>query len=251
MEDKFLDEILEKMIEDSVNAYVDEEIEKANSQIKDEEIEFSDIHKAKMKKLFKEAKNRENKKVVVAIGKKIAIVVLCAMLITAGLVGTVDAWRREVIKFIMKSNDDNYMSITFGDDNNTEESGDIENTEDSGDNTFIIDDIHFMYVPEGFEYVKAKENTKLEYYSFVDNSENENLKLKKEVINNIGKFVDIEETSSEKYKFEDKEVFKVTKNARVYYIWNIENMLYSVCSNIENEEIILKFIENIKILKNI
>lgn len=251
MEDKFLDEILEKMIEDSVNAYVDEEIEKANNQIKDEEIEFSDIHKAKMKKLFKEAKNRENKKAVAAIGKKIAIVVLCAMLITVGLVGTVDAWRREVIKFIMKSNDDNYMSITFGDDNNTEESGDIENAEDSGDNTFIIDDIHFMYVPEGFEFVKSDESNKAQYYSFLSNNKDKNLKLKKEVINNIEKFVDIEETSSEKYKFEDKEVFKVRKSERVYYIWNVENTLYSVCSNIENEEIILKFIENIKILKNI
>lgn len=251
MEDKFLDEILEKMIEDSVNAYVDEEIEKANNQIKDEEIEFSDIHKAKMKKLFKEAKNRENKKAVAAIGKKIAIVVLCAMLITAGLVGTVDAWRREVIKFIMKSNDDNYMSITFGDDNNTEESGDIENAEDSGDNTFIIDDIHFMYVPEGFEFSKQNEMNKAQYYSFLNKNKDESLKLKKEVINNIEKFVDIEETNSEKYKFEDKEVFKVIKSDRVHYVWYIDNVSYSVCSNIENEEIILKFIENIKILKNI
>lgn len=251
MEDKFLDEILEKMIEDSVNAYVDEEIEKANNQIKDEEIEFSDIHKAKMKKLFKEAKNRENKKAVAAIGKKIAIVVLCAMLITVGLVGTVDAWRREVIKFIMKSNDDNYMSITFGDDNNTEESGDIENAEDSGDNTFIIDDIHFMYVPEGFEFSKKDEGNKIQYYSFLRNNKKENLKLKKETINNTEKFIDIEKTSSEKYKFEDKEVFKVIKSDRVHYVWYIGNASYSVCSNIENEEIILKFIENIKILKNI
>lgn len=75
--------------------------------------------------------------------------------------------------------------------------------------------------------------------------------MKKESINDIGKLIDIEMASSEKYDFEDKEVFKVRKDTRVYYIWNVENILYSICSDIEDEKIILKFIENIKILKNI
>ena len=108
-----------------------------------------------------------------------------------------------------------------------------------------------MYVPEGFEYTKTKENVKLQYYSFINSNDGKNLKLKKESINDIGKLIDIEMASSEKYDFEDKEVFKVRKNTRVYYIWNVKNILYSICSDIEDEKIILKFIENIKILKNI
>ena len=258
MEDKFLNEVLEKMIEEAAKMYVEEENENVDIKLENEKVEFSDVHNAKMKKLFKELKNRENKKTAMHVAKRVAIIVLCVMLITAGLVGTVEAWRKEVIKFIMKSNDNNYMSISFGDD---EHSGETEESEESGDisgdiirkedNTYIIDGIHFMYVPEGFEYTKTKENVKLQYYSFINSNDGKNLKLKKESINDIGKLIDIEMASSEKYDFEDKEVFKVRKNTRVYYIWNVKNILYSICSDIEDEKIILKFIENIKILKNI
>ena len=261
MEDKFLNEVLEKMIEDAAKMYVEEENENVDIKLENEKVEFSDVHNAKMKKLFKEVKNRENKKTAMHVAKRVAIIVLCVMLITAGLVGTVEAWRKEVIKFIMKSNDNNYMSIFFGDD---EHSGETEENEEYGesgdisgdiirkeDNTYIIDGIHFMYVPEGFEFVKKNESGKAQYYSFKKEEDNKLIKLKKETISDIGKLVDIEEASNEKYTFEDKEVFKVKKGSRVYYVWNVENILYGVCSDIEDEKIILKFIENIKILKNI
>lgn len=260
MEDKFLNEVLEKIIEDAAKMYVEGENENIDTKLENEKVEFSDVHNAKMKKLFKEIKNRENKKTAMCVAKRVAIIVLCVMLITAGLVGTVEAWRKEVIKFIMKSNDNNYMSISFGDDNNSgeteengkfEESGDISgDIIDKEDNTYIIDGIHFMYVPEGFEYTKTKENTKLQFYGF-ENNEKLKIKMKRETISDIGKLIDIEEASNEKYTLEDKEVFKVKKGSRVYYVWNVENILYGVCSDIEDEKIILKFIENIKILKNI
>lgn len=261
MEDKFLNEVLEKMIEDAAKMYVEEENENIDIKLENEKVEFSDVHNAKMKKLFKEVKNRENKKTAMHVAKRVAIIVLCVMLITAGLVGTVEAWRKEVIKFIMKSNDNNYMSISFGDD---EHSGETEESEEYGesgdisgdiirkeDNTYIIDGIHFMYVPDGFEFVKKNEGGKAQYYSFKNNKENKLIKIKAETVNDIGKFVDIEETTSKKYEFEDKEVFKVMKNNRVHYVWYIDNVSYSICSDIEDEKIILKFIENIKILKNI
>lgn len=260
MEDKFLNEVLEKMIEDAAKMYVEEENENIDIKLENEKVEFSDVHNAKMKKLFKELKNRENKKTAMHVAKRVAIIVLCVMLITAGLVGTVEAWRKEVIKFIMKSNDNNYMSISFGDD---EHSGETEESEEYGesgdisgdiirkeDNTYIIDGIHFTYVPEGFEFVQKNESAKMQFYSF-ENDMKSKIKLKKETINNIGKLVDIEKTTNEKYEFEDKEVFKVMKNNRVHYVWYVGNVSYSVCSNVENEKIILKFIENIKILKNI
>lgn len=262
MEDKFLNEVLEKIIEDAAKMYVEGENENIDTKLENEKVEFSDVHNAKMKKLFKEIKNRENKKTAMCVAKRVAIIVLCVMLITAGLVGTVEAWRKEVIKFIMKSNDNNYMSISFGDDNNSGETEENREFEESGDvsgdviinkedNTYIIDGIHFMYVPEGFEFVKKNESGKAQYYSFKKEEDNKLIKLKKETINNIGKLVDIEKTTSEKYEFEDKEVFKVMKNNRVHYVWYINNVSYSICSDIEDEKTILKFIENIKILKNI
>lgn len=261
MEDKFLNEVLEKIIEDAAKMYVEGENENIDTKLENEKVEFSDVHNAKMKKLFKEIKNRENKKTAMYVTKRVAIIVLCVMLITAGLVGTVEAWRKEVIKFIMKSNDNNYMSISFGDDNNSGETEENREFEESGDvsgdviinkedNTYIIDGIHFTYVPEGFEFVQKNETERMQFYSF-ENDMKLKIKMKKEIINDIGKLVDIEKASNEKYEFEDKEVFKVKKGTRIYYAWNMKSTLYCVCSDIEDEKIILKFIENIKILKNI
>ena len=105
-------------------------------------------------------------------------------------------------------------------------------------------------MPKGFEFVQKNESEKAQFYAF-ENSGKSKIKIKKEKISDIGKLVDIEEASNEKYTFEDKEVFKVKKGSRVHYVWNMENVLYGVCSDIENEKIILKFIENIKIFKNI
>ena len=53
MEDKFLNEVLEKMIEDAAKMYVEEENENIDIKLENEKVEFSDVHNAKMKKLFK------------------------------------------------------------------------------------------------------------------------------------------------------------------------------------------------------
>lgn len=64
------------------------------------------------------------------------------------------------------------------------------------------------------------------------------------------KYSDIEDTNNEKINFEDKEVFKVKKeNIRIKYVWYDDRNSYDVSSNINDEET-LRFIENIKILKN-
>ena len=77
------------------------------------------------------------------------------------------------------------------------------------------------------------------------------IRIKKEqFFADFGKESDIEKATNEKIEFEDKEVFKVTKeNIRIMYIWYENDEVYIVTSSIEEKET-LKFIENIKILKN-
>lgn len=296
MKNEFLDEILEKTINEASQMYVGENADITNAENEEETIQFSDIHNAKMKKLFREIKAKEQKKKIRRVLKSVAAVVLITLMIMTGFVGTVKAWREEVIQFILKFSNNNYMSISFGENESLSGekenfNNEIENNENSGDsetiniaitsgdnkesvnnedddiyeesgeniireekielenNTFVVDDIQFLYVPVGFEYIKNDQNNRARYYSFWDYTTNEKIKLKKETVKDIGKLIDIEKASSQKYDFEDKEVFKIKKDNRIHYIWYIENDLYTVCSDIKDESETLKFIENIKILK--
>lgn len=77
------------------------------------------------------------------------------------------------------------------------------------------------------------------------------IQLKKTIFfGNFGKFSDIEKANGEKFIFEDKEVYRIVKDTgRIRYVWNDKWVFYEVSGSVE-EKTILKFIENIKILKN-
>ena len=245
MDNKFFDKLLDNVIEEASEMYLEKE-EKEYKEV--EEVMFSDTHNQKMKELFKSVRRNESKKEIVKISKKVAVIVLCTTLITCGLVSTVEAWRKEVIKFIMKNNDDNYMSINFGDTSNFY-SGDLSTEEEIEEtNTYITDEIKFMYLPEGFEFENKKNEPKYDYFRFINKMEY--IDFVRESLEERLKDADLEETYNEKFVFEDKEVFKIIKaDKRIYYVWYDDYYLYEVLSDIEEIEI-LKFIENIKILKN-
>lgn len=235
MENKFLDKMYENMLEEAAMMYL-----KTEKVSKTKNVEFSELHEQKMKKLFRKVKNQEKIKSINKISKKVAIVLICALIITCGLITSVKAWRKEVIKFIMKNNDDNYMSINFGEE---------ERSIDNNINYYKTDEIHFMYLPEGFTYYKDKKNNKINSISFC--KEEEKFILLKEDINKFMKEADIEKTCNEKIETKDKEIFKIEKeNGRISFVWYGEKYAYEVYSNLEEEEI-LKIIKNIEILKEI
>lgn len=167
MEKDFFDKILDQVIEEASTIYVENEKIEASHL---DDIEFSDIHKQKMKNLFKEIKREESRKKAVRLTKKIAVIVLCALVITAGLVTSVQAWREQVVKFIMKNNDDNYMSIKFGDDSEEELNNEEVVSGDDEENAFIIDDMKFLYLPDGFKFYEKELRESFIFYSFINRS---------------------------------------------------------------------------------
>ena len=247
IEKEFLDKILDQTIEEASTIYVEKQLDKENES--DKEIKFSDIHNEKMKEVFKKAKRKDFKVKAIRVSKKVAIVLIGVIAITGILVTSVEAWRKEVVKFIMKNNQDNYMSIKFGnpeDEVDDYYSGDTEFSENT--NQYITDEIKFLYLPEGFKYIKDEESKYFNYWNFKNNEQF--IYLKKDLLGNISKEADIEKTYNERIEFEDKEVFKIVKNdGRVIFVWYDEKNTYTVASTISEQET-LKFIENIKILKN-
>lgn len=237
MENKFLDKMYENMIEEAAMMYL-----KTEKVSKTKNVKFSEVHEQKMKKLFRKVKNEERIKNINKVTKKVAVILVCTLAITCGLITSVKAWRKEIVKFIMKNNDDNYMSIKFGEEQ--EESGDIEET-----NQYKTDEIHFMYLPDGFEVSEADSN-QLSQSVFFRNSNDNYIVILREYIKKFSKEADIEKTCSEKLKTKDKEIFKIVKEERTSFVWYGEKYVYEVYSDLEEEEI-LKIIKNIKILKEI
>ena len=237
MENKFLDKMYENMIEEAAMMYL-----KTEKVSKTKNVKFSEVHEQKMKKLFRKVKNEERIKNINKVTKKVAVILVCTLAITCGLITSVKAWRKEIVKFIMKNNDDNYMSIKFGEEQ--EESGDIEET-----NQYKTDEIHFMYLPEGFEVSELDLNQFSEGVFFRNNNGDYIITLR-EYISEFLKDADIEKTCSEKIKTKDKEIFKIVKEERTSFVWYGEKYAYEVYSSLGEEEI-LKVIKNIKILKEI
>lgn len=243
MDKEFLDKIFEQTLEEASTIYL--ENEKVDEELED--YKFSDIHNKKMEMLFNKVKKDENRKKYAVYAKRVAMVVVCATLITCGLITTVEAWRKEVVKFIMKNNDDNYMSIKFGDDTTYEEP-ETNETDVKEPNQYITDEVKFMYLPEGFEFHKIENIDNIIYYNF--KTKENYICFRNEILGNVFKESDIEKTSNEKIDFGDKQVFKIIKdNGRINYVWYDNQKIYSVLSDISEEET-LKFIEKIKILKN-
>lgn len=259
MEDKFYDKILDQLIDEAIPIYLENELSnESEKETNVEEVEFSDIHNAKMKKLFKEMKATENRTKMLLVTKKIAVILVAVIAIMTVYVGTVQAWKKKVINFIMQNNSNNYMSISFGEKSGDEElenkeSGDAIIDEENGESEpLIVDNIQFLYVPEGFEYEDNRENGTLEYWDFINEELVLFISLKKEKITEIDKFVDLEKVDSKNLTYGDKEVFRMKKeNDRMGFVWHDEEYVYNVYSNMETEEEVLKFIDNIRILKKI
>ncbi len=243
MDNQFFERMFENIIDESAPFYLQKEENKIK-EIEVEEVNFSDLHKAKMEKLFKQVRMEERREKAFAVTRRMALIVLCAVITFSCLIGSVEAWRKEVIKFIMKQNPNNYMSIAFCDPSGDESSGETET------NSVEVDGIKFLYVPEGFEYEVANDDHLYGFYHFKNGKSFITFKIekisRKSLIN-----VDLEDVHSEMLSLGNKEVFKTIKaNNRIYYVWYDDMMAYSVLSNIEDEKEVLKFIENIKILKN-
>lgn len=237
MENKFLDKMYENMLEEATMMYL-----KTEKVSKTKNVKFSEVHEQKMKKLFRKVKNEERIKNINKVTKKVAVILVCTLAITCGLVTSVKAWRKEIIKFIMKNNDDNYMSIKFGEEQ--EESGDTEET-----NQYKTDEIYFMYLPDGFEVSEFESSKLLNGIAF--QRDIDYIMTLREYVGGFLKEADIEKTCSEKIKTKDKEIFKIIKeDGRMSFVWYGEKYAYEVYSSLGEEEI-LKVIKNIKILKEI
>ena len=114
-------------------------------------------------------------------------------------------------------------------------------------NSYVTENIQFLYLPEGFEKELEKVIPQYQYYKFANRPSYFWIRINKKTDYYFD--TDVEKTDNEKISLTDKEVFKRQKDDLFNYFWKDETNFYEIESNFSEGEM-LKIIENIKILEN-
>ena len=236
MSHDLMDDIFEQVLEEASNQYVD-----SVEPLEDEKVVLSELHEAKMKKLMADFQKQERMKKYASLSKKVAVILIATVAIFGGLVITVEAIKKQMKESKLEERKNEYMSISFLDQD------EYEKTEENV-NSYQDEFISFGYLPEGFEIEYEKEARRTQYYKFVNGSQSIGFRVnsKESYFSNV----DLEDAVSETFTINDNKIVKKIKNDSVIsYIWSDDEYKYAIVSKDISDEILLKVIEKIKILK--
>ena len=195
-----------------------------DSELKEEEVDFSEIHKKKMNRLFAKQKNKENIICISRITKKIAIVLFLFITISFTLIFSVQAWRAKFLNYIMEKTD-SYIEFDF----------DVKNS-------YSNDRVNLLYVPDDFE--KSKESMVGDVMITKFNNEKDYFCI--QVSSVEGKMqVDVEDSEIEEIIGENSDIMIIKKAEKISLVWQDGFYSYVLYGNIEKEEL-LKIAYNVK-----
>lgn len=199
-------------------------IDVLDSELKEEKVDFSEIHKKKMNRLFAKQKNKENIICISRITKKIAIVLFLFITISFTLIFSVQAWRAKFLNYIMEKTD-SYIEFDF----------DVKNS-------YSNDRVNLLYVPDNFE--KSKESMVGDVMITKFNNEKDYFCI--QVSSVEGKMqVDVEDSEIEEIIGENSDIMIIKKAEKISLVWQDGFYSYVLYGNIEKEEL-LKIAYNVK-----
>lgn len=199
-------------------------IDVLDSELKEEKVDFSEIHKKKMNRLFAKQKNKENIICISRITKKIAIVLFLFITISFTLIFSVQAWRAKFLNYIMEKTD-SYIEFDF----------DVKNS-------YSNDRVNLLYVPDDFE--KSKESMVGDVMITKFNNEKDYFCI--QVSSVEGKMqVDVEDSEIEEIIGENSDIMIIKKAEKISLVWQDGFYSYVLYGNIEKEEL-LKIAYNVK-----
>ena len=221
MKDKdTFDVLTEKLLEDAVNAVIEEE----GSQIKasDHDRIPSERHMKDMERLI--GKEKKKRGFFKRYGKMVASFLILFVVATGITIFSVDAWREKVIQFFVDLGAKN-TEFTFDDTNK-----------------YADDDICLDYLPEGFELSEKKKIDNNVKWIFVNKNDEIQINIYYE---SVKIRIDTEEGYGEKIEINGYNgCFTTNKNVNSI-LWKDNKKTYSLAGKIEKEELI-KIGENLR-----
>lgn len=203
-----------------------DEIEDSN-----EEVIFSKEHNEKMNELFKKVQIKYNVKKICQYAKRIAIILLVAIVIVGITTFSVEAYRVKFMNYITKFTS-NYIKFSNEEDNQ----------DDSSNIDTSVENVVFDYLPEGFKLIRSSKNKVITEIEF----EKDNLFIRYDSSNTESNFeFDVENAQVEYTKINNIEYTIIEKDDMISIFWISGNKSNYIESNVEKEELI-KVAENIK-----
>lgn len=227
-----------KSIEKAFDTLLDEAAKKADEKLgnmledyEDEaEIEYSKEHKAKMEKLFKEARKKEKTINYASFARRAAIIIVAVGLISGCVaIGTVEAWRVKFLNFVFEIGQPN-TDYRFSDDEGE---------------SYSDDELILNYMPMGYEMTQSNQTSRNLFLQFSNGDSYFRCTIKDLKVNSE---IDRENATVEEVKIGDLQGEIVSTPMITTVLWKDDKHAYSVSGNIEKDELV-KIAENMIILK--
>jgi len=211
-------------------AEIANEQENAEIQSPCEEIDFSNEHEEKMKKLFKKEKRRIALKKISKYSKGIAAGVVAVVVVSGVAVMSVAKWRTEVMKFVFNDKD-THTEISFVEENEI----------------VVAGGVCFKYIPEGFVVTEedvSRTSTDVIFHDGITEISYHRTPI------HVESAIDTENAIVKDIKINGMEGILSKKDTSIILVWHDEEYVYTMTSSGKNgpisEEKLVKIAQNIE-----
>ena len=241
MDEKLVDEILDNLISEAGPKAI-EELEKEDLKNLDKkEFEFSKEHEEKMAKLFEEFDKENVKKMKEEVynssktstTKKLLLVAVITVLILAIAISSVSAWRESFVKYFLSQKEE-YSDLNV-----------INKNLNRNGKDFWVDNIHFGYIPEGYELEEHRISKKKTIIWFKNNEYTISLEIESD---NLNPNINTENSTVDEVQIADKDAVYCENGLFKYLTWNENSKSYILCTN-DSKDILIKIAQKIQFVK--
>lgn len=210
-----MDDLFESLLQEAAVREFDEYNQSLTAP--DAEIEFSEEHTKKMKKLFRGHKRQENMKKLRTVAARAACVLVAVTVASSVAVFSVDAWRVRVMNFVF---DPKKIATEI-------------NFNDNGGTTYSDEYVRLGYVPMGFELTDRIETSKCNVLYFERGEEYFFFDMQ---TIKVDMTIDTENAVLENVTVKGHEgIYSAKENANIL-LWHDDYNVYTVSGSISKEE---------------
>lgn len=196
---------------------------------KPEEIEFSEEHEEKMKRIFARENRKLRRKRIIKYSRRCACVML-AFVIAVGIgIYNVDAWRVKVLNFFLE--DEGVASKVVLE---------LDKSDDGGSKAENSTQLSVSYIPEGFEIAEIQD-----YFILYKNAENPDIYFDVSVSSvDANIYIDTENMTREHITINGYDAVYLEKESYQSVLCYDDNWVYYISGNIGRE--LIKIAEHVK-----
>lgn len=237
---KEIDEMLDQLIAAAGPRVIEEMTKEDLKELDSSSYTFSEEHEKKMQEMFEQmatkgkiSETQTTTKITYKTWRKIAVIAAAMVLVLGVAISSVGAWRESFVSLFLHDKGE-YSDVR----------------EKNMHNEFIVDNILFGYIPNGYELSNTKKTDFETIYIFEQSQDEENYFIVE--IQNVS--LSSQQTNTENSITKDiviqgKDMVYIENDLVRVITWYDANQIYSIQTN-ESENVLKKVVENMQFLEN-